>query len=391
MRLLIHALGASAGGGLTYLRNVLPHLAKHSEIDVVVLAGNDARGIIPGGIRLVDAEPSGQGTALRFLWEQREVPKIVRKMEADVLLCAGNFAVWRSPASQILLSRNSLYTSEDFARDLRRRGAYGLLIDTRIKGLLARKSVGRAELTVVPSEAFGKELQAWSDRPVVALHHGFDRELFFRDAEPLPQPMQEKPARIPGTVSLLFVSHYNYYRNFETLLKALALLKQRRVTGKVRLVLTCELSPGKNPGSYDTSEASALLRQLNIADEVVQLGAVSYSKLHQVYRSCDVYVTPAYTETFAHPLVEAMACGLPIVASDIAVHREITAGAALFFEKFSPADLADKLSMVVSSPDLQSDLGRRGLERSTHFSWKTHADTLVKLAQSLVESRPAAQ
>lgn len=386
MRLLIHALRASAGGGLTYLRNVLPHLAKQSEIETHVLAGNEARDIIPAGVGWVDSQPRGKGAALRFLWEQRELPKIIQKARAEVVLCAGNFAVWRSPVPQILLSRNSLYTSPDFKRDLRQRGAHALLIDTRVKRWLARKSVERAELTVAPSEAFAQELRAWSGRPVTALHHGFDRDLFFRDAEPLPQAMQQKIERTPGTVSLLFVSHYNYYRNFETLLRGLALLKQRPMDCKVRLVLTCELEPGKNPGSYETAGASALLQQLNIAGDVVQLGAVPYAKLHQVYRSCDVYVTPAYTETFAHPLVEAMACGLPIAASDIPVHREITADAAVFFEKFSAADLADKMVSLLSSPGFQADLRRRGLERSAGFSWESHADTLVKFAKSLVES-----
>ena len=64
---------------------------------------------------------------------------------------------------------------------------------------------------------------------------------------------------------------------------------------------------------------------------VVELGAVPYSLLHQVYRECDIYVTPAYAESFAHPLVEAMASGLPIVASDLAVHREICQDAAIYF------------------------------------------------------------
>jgi glycosyltransferase involved in cell wall biosynthesis len=186
-------------------------------------------------------------------------------------------------------------------------------------------------------------------------------------------------------VRLLFVSHYNYYRNFETLLRAVALFKQRRPSSKIRLVLTCELAPGKNPGSYRTAEASALLRELQIGEEVVQLGTIPYPLLHHVYRSCDIYVTPAYTETFAHPLVEAMACGLPIVASDLAVHREITDGAALFFEKFSPSDLADKVTQLLDSPSLQSDLQEKGLGRAGSFSWKDHAERLLEIARAIAD------
>jgi glycosyltransferase involved in cell wall biosynthesis len=385
MRLFIHALGASAGGGLTYLRNVVPHLAARPDIEVSVLAGEAAGAAIRSrsNVQTLASGIEEQGTLSRFLWEQREIPELIRKMGADLLLSAGNFAIWNSPVPQILLSRNSLYTSADFSRDLRRRGDYRLWLDTRLKGFLARKSIHRARLTVAPSEAFARELRAWSGRDVVALHHGFDREFFLQDGMALPLSILDKLKETEGAVRLLFVSHYNYYRNFETLLRAVALFKQRRPSGKIRLVLTCELAPGKNPGSYRTAEASALLHELQIAEDVVQLGTIPYPLLHHVYRSCDIYVTPAYTETFAHPLVEAMACGLPIVASDLAVHREISDGAALFFEKFSPANLADKVTDLLDSPSLQSDMREKGLRRAGNFSWKDHVEGLVEMARAV--------
>jgi glycosyltransferase involved in cell wall biosynthesis len=388
MRLFIHALGASAGGGLTYLRNVIPHLAARSDIEITLLAGETAGTAIPifGNVQVLASGVDEQGALSRFLWEQREVPELIRKMSGDVLLSAGNFAVWNSPVPQILLSRNSLYTSADFSQDLRRRGEYRMWADTRLKGFLARKSIHRVQLTVAPSESFARELRAWSGHGVVALHHGFDREFFLQDGTALPLPILQKLRETEGTVRLLFVSHYNYYRNFETLLRAIALLKQRRSSRRIRLLLTCEFAPGKNPGSYRTEEVSALMHELQIAEDLVQLGAIPYPLLHHLYRACDLYVTPAYTETFAHPLVEAMASGLPIIASDLAVHREITNGAALFFEKFSAADLADKVIQLLDSRSLQSDLRERGLVQAKTFSWKNHAGHVLEMAGALTEA-----
>ena len=68
--------------------------------------------------------PFEGGSRRRFWLEQTELPKIVRNCGADLLISAGNFALRRSPVPQILLSRNSLYTSPDFAADLIRRGEY---------------------------------------------------------------------------------------------------------------------------------------------------------------------------------------------------------------------------------------------------------------------------
>src|SRR5262250_3371858 len=163
MKLLIDALGASAGGGLTYLWNVLPLLAQKPEIETSVLADRSAGLSSSGNVTILDC-PANQGSLQRFRWEQTQIPKLVRENGCDVLLCTGNFALWNSPVPQILLSRNALYTSTAFEVDLRRRGDYRLWLDTKIKGALAKASIRRADVTVAPSAAFAKKLMQWTAR-----------------------------------------------------------------------------------------------------------------------------------------------------------------------------------------------------------------------------------
>jgi glycosyltransferase involved in cell wall biosynthesis len=151
--------------------------------------------------------------------------------------------------------------------------------------------------------------------------------------------------------------------------------------------LTCQLSTGANPGSYRAAMAANLVRELGVADEVVELGTVPYHLLHQVYRSCDIYVTAAYAETFAHPLVEAMASGLPIVASSLAVHREICGDTGLYFDRFSPDAMAEQVAEIASDPDLASELGKRGLARSRDFSWRRHVEGILLLARELLHGK----
>ena len=117
---------------------------------------------------------------------------------------------------------------------------------------------------------------------------------------------------------------------------------------------------------------------------VIELGEVPYSQLHQLYRHCDIYVTPAYTETFAHPLVEAMASGLPITASDIAVHREICGDAATYFPRFSPEGLADAVMNIANSPETARRMSVSGVNRASEFSWKKHVHEILELANTLV-------
>ncbi len=327
--------------------------------------------------------PDCSGTSHRFWFEQRELPGIIRKSGADVVISAGNFAIRQCPVPQILLSGNSLYTSEHFYRDVRDRREYGIWLDTRLKGIFAKKSLHWADCTVAPSRAFADELQKWTDKPVLAIHHGFDRVTFFQDQSALPSGVQGKLQWSESAVRLLFVSHYNYYRNFETLLRAIPLLRNKLEGRPLRLFLTCKLQKGENPGPYKPNVAAKLIEQLQIRDEVVELGAIPYSLLHHVYRSCDIYVTPAYTETFAHPLVEAMASELPIVASDLAVHREVCEDAAVYFPRFSPESLADAVAQVTLTSDLAQKLSANGRQRSEQFSWRHHVLQLLKLASAL--------
>ncbi len=393
MHILLESLAASAGSGLTYLKNVLPHFAQRSGVRVTVLMRREFAGGL-GNYENVDvlAVPDvGGGAPGRFIQAQREVPRLVRQMGADALISAGNVAVRRSPVPQIMLCGNALYVSDDFYRDLRRRRHAALWLDTRLKGEMVRRSVRWADCTAAPSAWFAGELRRWAGGgDVRAVHHGFDPKVFFGEspatAPMLPSEVQAKLDEAPDALRLLMVSHYNYYRNVETLLRAVPLLKQKLGGRPVRLLLTCKLRDDANPGSYRTAEAAALVRELGIRDEVVELGAVPYEALHHRYQASHIYVTAAYAETFAHPLVEAMACGLPVVASDLPVHQEVCPHARIF-PRFSPEALADRVAEVAGAPTLSRELAEAGLRRAKDFSWSAHVDSLLGIAEELCSRR----
>jgi glycosyltransferase involved in cell wall biosynthesis len=388
IKLFMNGLAASAGGGLTYLRNVIPYLARSVEVETTVLVNPKIRREFGDLPNIAFVEVSGSSGALRrFVGEQTRLPKLIRRCGADVLISTGNFALWNSPVPQILLSRNSLYTSDDFSRDTRSRGDYAIWADTIVKGWLARRSIGLADLAIAPSAAFASELNQWSGGNVIALHHGFDADAFTRDAAPLPAAALQQLQQGEDALRLLFVSHYNYYRNFETLFRAMPILRSRLNGRKMKLFLTCKLNAGENPGSYRTNSAAKLLADLQGRGDIVELGAIPYGSLHQLYRACHIYITPAYAESFAHPLIEAMSSGLPVVASDLPVHREICGDAAVYFPRFDPDTLAERVIRVQESPELTQTLSLNGRRRAQDFSWGEHVGRLIALARELKQSR----
>jgi glycosyltransferase involved in cell wall biosynthesis len=385
IHLFINSLAASAGGGLTYIRNVIPHLAAVGDVRVTVALAPSLReefAAFPNIDFLEVKLPPGR----RFWFEQSELPKLIRSCGANVLLSAGNFALRRSPVPQILLSRNSLYTSRDFSRDLLSRMEYRAWLDLKFRSILAKRSIRWADVTVAPSHAFAEELKQWSGISVIAIHHGFDREAFAGDSTPLASEVETALRAAEGSFKILFVSHYNYYRNFETLIRALPLLRAKMANRPIQLLLTCRLGPGENPGQYRTESVAQLIRRLKVSDLIAELGAIPYRQLHHLYARADVYVSPAYAETFAHPLVEAMSGCLPVVASDIGVHREICGEAGMYFPRFSPERIADSLAQIVSMPEMVRRMKSAGTERARDFSWRMHVEEILRLCARLHRS-----
>jgi glycosyltransferase involved in cell wall biosynthesis len=384
----LNGLAASAGGGITYLRNVVPELSSRPDVRATVAVSRESRPFLQGSqtVELLNVD-GPNAVASRFIFEQRQLPALIRDSGANVVVSAGNFALWKCPVPQILLSRNALYTSRDFLRDLRRRRDLKLWLDTKIKGTVAGASIRHADVTVAPSHAFAEDLERWTGIPVRTIYHGFSADRFHGSKEALPASLAESLANPSGALRLLFVSHYNYYRNFETLFRAIPAIKKLLAPRPVELLLTCRLRSEQNPGSYQADSAASVVQELGIAENVRELGSVPYQLLLHVYKSCDIYVTPAYAESFAHPLVEAMSSGLPVVASDLAVHREICGQAGVYFSRFSSDDLARQVASLASDSAAAKEMARLGLLRSLDFSWKRHVTELLELANRMVRSQ----
>lgn len=384
MHLFINALAANSGSGPTYVRNVVPQIATAQNVKATILLRPELRQQLSdhANVRFIERQAPASAGA-RFLYEQKIIPELLRSCRADVLISAGNFALRKCPIPQVLLSGNSLYLSTDFFRDLRARRDHRLWLDTMIKGKFAKQSMKWADVTVAPTEAFARQLRNWTAGKVVSIHHGFDPDTFFRNDAPLPPEIKSKLDATEGDLRLLFVSHYNYYRNFETLFRTLPLIKNQLPNRTLKLLLTCRLRTEENPGRYGADAAARLVRELGVETDIVELGTVPYDQLHHVYKRCDVYVTAAYAESFAHPLVEAMASGCPVIASDLAVHQEVCGDAARYFPRFSAQEFADRIAEFSADQKIASQMKSKGLQRAQDFSWARHVSELVALSGSI--------
>jgi glycosyltransferase involved in cell wall biosynthesis len=392
-KILVHAMAATAGGGVTYLRQLLTHAADHSSgHQWVVLLPPKAPVHLPQAEHLHYHVPRAQGGALGRLWfDQASLRRWLERESIDLLLATANFGMIAPPVPQILLNRNALYFCPDHLRELRARHDYRTLVTTLARRQMAIASIRSSQINVAPTRAFADQMTEstglhahWEILPF-----GFDHEGYARHRSDLAKTrMADRLARTPGVRRVLLVSHYNYFRNFDTLLRAMAILhrqRQEQRLGPVELILTTRLARGGRFHRYDTTSSANLLHQLGIEEITTMLGSVSTEELPSLYDLADVVVCPSYAESFGHPMVEAMACGRPLVAADRPVHREICGPAALYFSTFDPEQLAYRLGQILDDAELAGSLADQGRQRAQRFQWSDHFGRLTQLIEQTIE------
>jgi N-acetylglucosaminyldiphosphoundecaprenol N-acetyl-beta-D-mannosaminyltransferase len=115
------------------------------------------------------------------------------------------------------------------------------------------------------------------------------------------------------------------------------------------------------------------------AEKIKFTGFVPDNILPPLYKSASVFALPSFYEGFGIPLVEAMACGIPVLCSDRGALKEVGDEAVIFFEPDDPEEIKEKLELLLSDKNKRKELIDKGLERSKTFSWKKHKDDLLRI------------
>lgn len=176
---------------------------------------------------------------------------------------------------------------------------------------------------------------------------------------------------------LLYIGTLKPHKNIPTLIRAFALLRGRRKVEQQLLIV------GDDPRWKEG--LVRLCSQLGIAERVSFVPRVGYELLPEVYAGADLLVMPSFIEGFGLPVLEAMACGTPVVCSRAASLPEVAGNAAECFEPTSVEDLAAAMEGVLSSTGRQAELRRKGLERATLFSWEECARRTLEVYRKVLQ------
>jgi D-inositol-3-phosphate glycosyltransferase len=194
-----------------------------------------------------------------------------------------------------------------------------------------------------------------------------------------PLPCSEARARIglpPDHHMVLFVGRIQPIKGIDTLIRAMALVLERRPALRDQVCLT--LVGGADDATPDSEMArlKALREELGIGDLVTFPGSRDQDTLVDYYTAASIVVVPSYYESFGMVALEAMACGTPVIASDVGgLSLNIADGFNGYLVASGDVEaLAYKITLLLTQDELRRQLGRQAHTWATGFSWQIIAD-----------------
>jgi len=180
---------------------------------------------------------------------------------------------------------------------------------------------------------------------------------------------------------VLFVSSLWSYKNCHGLLRAWKIARNGLPGRQLAIV-------GAGRDEKYVAELHALVAELGLGDDVVFVGGVPLEETVDFYRAADAFVYPSLNETFGLPILEAMACGCPVVTSDVSAMPETAGGAALLADPKAPESLARAI-IEAAQPSNRDRLLNLGFTRARQFTWSATAAQTLDVYREVAVKRKA--
>ncbi len=236
-----------------------------------------------------------------------------------------------------------------------------------------------ADAIIINSESLRSEIQRYlkvDENKLKLIYEAVDHDLF--------KPGDGDAARAKvasyGVTKpfVLFVSSLWPYKNCDGLLRAWALARSELSDRQLAIV-------GSGRDQEYVASLHSLAAELGISADVVFVGGVPLEETVHFYRAADVFAYPSLNETFGLPILEAMACGCPVVTADTSAMPETAGGAAVLSDPKDPASIAR--AIVVAAAPQRDRLRDLGLRRASQFTWAATGAATLDVYREAAERR----
>lgn len=367
-------MSARQGGGQTYLLNLLAHPPLQEGVEILLLAPQSLK--MPGkirGVRRLEPAKALDNPVLRVLWEIFWLGRTLKRQKVDLLFSPGGTSMTLLPkrCKSVTMFRNML----PFAPEERKRYPLGYMrMRLWMLRFLQEWAFNRADLVIFISDYARKVIDSALPHrrgTSVVIHHGINDH--FRGKEAMPRPSQA-PEKF-----VLYVSILDVYKAQVEVVESWAMAK-KQVQNGTKLVFIGPEFPSYGKKVRETIE------RLGLDKEVIVMGNVPYHELPAYYHHALINIFASSCENCPNILLEALAAGRPVLASDRDPMPEFAQESAEYFDPYQPKSLAVLLSRYLQDADLRDRRGQAARVHSENFQWRDTAartwDALIALGEN---------
>lgn len=311
------------------------------------------------------------------LWEQIALPRAAKKAGCQILHCTSNTAPVCTSIPLIVTLHDIIYMESSYLKILKGTGTLYQKFGNAYRKLFVPRIVKKSEKIITVSHFEKNRIAQFfgmADNPrLVAVYNGVS-EHFKMVTDPAELTRVKEKYHLPDHY-FFFLGNTDPKKNTRGALKAFSdFLKQ---TGSdMKLVML----------DYDRTELEKLLDDIgdrNLIDKIVLTGYVVNTDLPEIYCQSDLFLYPSLRESFGIPMLEAMACGAPVITSNTSSMPEVAGDAAIIIDPFRPEEITAAMISIQSDKKLVDKLITKGLLQSAKFSWKAMAENVLELYRQM--------
>ena len=388
MKIGINALSitpTSTGGGTTYIIELLNHLSQIDRTNKYILfVRSDSKHHFKGygdNFRLFSIfMPPAFSVAFRIMFEQFIMPLIVWLLRLDILFCPGDSIPFHCPCLSVMVIQNLLYFHFQETSTLlhRKKRRFHIRVQIWYYNYITRRSAIKADKIITVSENAKKEIVEYfkvDDSKISVVYHGLGSQFkdYIEDRE-----LTQKAVQSYGLKSdyLLYVGSVVPHKNVDVLVSTILILKERYGM-KCQLVIA-----GSDHAGYST-RLKSIASNLGVLDQITFLGHIPYKELPLLYNGASIFIMPSLCESFGLPILEAMACGCPVVCSNASSLPEIAGDSTLLVDPKNPVEIANAIKSLFEDDKLRLRMINLGKNRSNEFSWDNAAVKTLSVFENI--------
>ena len=363
MKIVINAYSARQGGGQTYLINLLQHLPEQNPPQIEVFAPRSLQLPEHSCISRVHASWPTENPLMRAAWERLALPLYLKQTGADVLFCPGGLVATTPPKGcKVVTMFRNMTPFDPIAMKAVPLGLHWIRLYMLRRLML--NSMRGADLTIFISEYARNAIEKLSRIPnPLTIPHGVS-EAFRLGYSPLP-----RPAAAGDLPYLLYVSKLDIYKHHNEVVKAYAMLPVH-LRDAHRLILVGEAE------GEQAQQLHALIRELGVEGYVRVLGAVPYNDLPGYYQNAMANIFASSCENCPNIMLEALASGRPLLASDVEPMPEFGGRHIGYFSPFDPSSIEIAMRKVLADSSTAKSWAEGAWQQGSLYSWaKTAHDT----------------